>query len=84
MKDDRPQYRDNQRDQARSRREHALNAEPTNGKHPLRLKQRVILGVILGSFFFLVHGCWHWAGLDKPKIDRDKFDFKHQPGRTTP
>lgn len=83
MKDDRPEQWDNQRDQARSQREHALNAEHMSGKRPLKLKQRVIVGVILGSFLFLIVGCWYWVGLDKPKIDRADFDFKHHP-KTTP
>ena len=83
MKDDLPQDRDNERDRARSQREHALNEEHTNGKRPRRLKQRVMIGVVLGSFFFLVVGCWYWVGLDKPKIDRTNFDFKHHP-KTTP
>ena len=84
MKDDRLENRDNQRAQARSQREHALNVEDANDKRPRRLRQRVIVGVVLGSFFFLVVGCWYWVGLDKPKVDRALFDFRHHPGKTTP
>ena len=84
MKDDRLENRDNQRDQARSQGEHALNAEHPNGKRPARLRQRVIAGVVLGSFFFLVVGCWYWVGLDKPKIDRSNFNFNHHPDRAKP
>ncbi len=84
MKDQLPEYRDHQRERSRSQTEHALNAERTNSRRPLKLKHRVILGVILGSFFFLVVGCWYWVGLDKPKIDRSDFNFNHQPERTTP
>jgi len=81
MKDDLPQDWDNEHARARSQREHALNAEDMSGKRPRRLKQHVIIGVILGSFFFLVVGCWYWVGLDKPKIDRTNFEFGHQPKR---
>ena len=84
MKEDRLENRDNQRDQARSQGEHTLNAEHANGRRPLKFKQRVILGVVLGSFFFLVVGCWYWVGLDKPKIDRSNFNFNHHPDRAKP
>jgi hypothetical protein len=84
VKDHLPEHPDHQRERSRSQTERALNAERINDKCPLKLKQRVILGVILGSFFFLVVGCWYWVGLDKPKIDRSDFNFKHQPEKTTP
>lgn len=74
MKDDRLENRD----------KHALSAEHTNGKRTLGFRQRVILGVVLGSFFFLVVGCWYWVGLDKPKIDRGNTNFDHRPDRAKP
>ena len=84
MKENLPDRRDEQRDRSRAQTEHALNAEHMNDKRPPRLRQRVIVGVVLGSFFFLVVGCWYWVGLDKPKIERTDFNFKHEPAKTKP
>lgn len=84
MKDDLPGRRENQSDRVRSQRERALNSERMDEKHPLKLKHRVIVGIVLGSFFFLVVGCWYWVGLDKPKSHRTDFNFRHHPGTTTP
>ena len=84
MKDDLPGHWENQHDRARSQAERALHSERMDEKRPLKLKHRVIVGIVLASFLFLVVGCWYWVGLDKPKIDRSDFHFKHHPGRTTP
>ena len=62
-------YLPDQRDRDWQRRERNLNAE-----RPSR-RRRLILGIILGSFFFLVVSCFYWAELDVPKIDRAKFKF---------
>jgi len=64
-------YLPDQRDRDWQRLERNLNAE----RPPLR--RRLILGIILGSFFFLVVSCFYWAELDVPKIDRAKFKFNH-------
>jgi len=76
MKDYLPDHHDCQRDHDRQRREHNLNAEPGNGHRP-SLRRRLILGIVLGSFFFLVVSCFYLADLDVPKIDRAKFKFNH-------
>jgi len=68
-----PDHHDDQRDRDRQRREHSLNAEPGNG-HRLSLRRKVILGVILGSFFYLIVSCYYWIGGNVPKIDRPKFN----------
>jgi len=65
MKDHLP----DERDRDWQRRERNLNAE-----RPSR-RRRLILGIILGSFFYLVVSCFYWAELDVPKIDRAKFKF---------
>jgi hypothetical protein len=62
-------YLPDQRDRDWQRRERNLNAERPS------LRRRLILGIILGSFFFLVVSCFYWAELDVPKIDRAKFKF---------
>jgi hypothetical protein len=72
MKDDLPDHYDDQRERDRQRREHNLNAEPGNGHRP-SLRRRLILGIILGSFFFLVVSCYYWIDGGVPKIDRAKF-----------
>ena len=76
MKDPLPDHHDYQRDRDWQRRERNLNAEPGNGHRP-SLRRRLILGIILGSFFFVVVSCFYWADLDAPKIDRGKFKFNH-------
>ena len=38
---------------------------------------RMILGVILGSFIYLVVSCFYWFDLDVPKIDRTQFKLTH-------
>ena len=76
MKDHLPNHRDNRRDRDRQDHEHDLNAEPGNGHRP-SLRRRLILGTILGSFFYLVVGCFYWFDIDAPKIDRAKFKFNH-------
>ncbi len=76
MKDYQPDHHDYQRDRDRQRREQNLNAEPGNGRRP-SLRRRLILGIILGSFFFLVVSCYYWIDGDVPKIDRAKFKFDH-------
>jgi hypothetical protein len=72
MKDYLPDHHDYQRDRDRQRRERNLNVEPGNG-HRSSLRRRLILGIILGSFFFLVVSCYYWIAGDVPKIDRAKF-----------
>jgi len=62
-------YLPDQRDRDWQRRERNLNAERSS------LRRRLILGIILGSFFFLVVSCFYWAELDVPKIDRAKVKF---------
>ena len=62
-------YLPDQRDRDWQRRERNLNAERSS------LRRRLILGIILGSFFYLVVSCFYWADLDVPKIDRAKFKF---------
>jgi hypothetical protein len=76
MKDYLPNPHDHQRDRDRQRREHNLNTEHGNG-HRLSLRRRLILGIILGSFFYLVVSCFYWFDLEKPKIDRTQFKFTH-------
>jgi hypothetical protein len=76
MKDYLPDHHDDQRERDWQRREHNLNAEPGNGHRP-SLWRRLILGVILGSFFFLVVSCFYWADLHVPKTDRAKIKFNH-------
>jgi hypothetical protein len=71
MKDPLPDHHDYQRDRDWQRRERNLNAERPS------LRRRLILGIILGSFFFVVVSCFYWADLDVPKIDRGKFKFNH-------
>jgi hypothetical protein len=71
-----PDHHDEQRERERQRRERALNAEPGNGHRP-SLRRKLILGVILGSFVYLVVSCFYWTELDVPKIDRAKFKFNH-------
>ena len=51
-----------------------INAEPGNGHRP-SLRRKLILGIILGSFFFLVVSCFYWADLHAPKVERAKFKF---------
>ena len=48
MKDDPSGDWDKQADHARSQREHALNVERMEARRSLKLKQRVIIGVVLG------------------------------------
>ena len=67
MKDD----HDYQPDRDWQRRERNLDAEPGIGHRP-SLRRRLILGIILGSFFFLVVSCFYLADLHVPKIDRAK------------
>jgi hypothetical protein len=69
-----PDHHDDQRDRDRQRHERDLNAEPGNGHRP-SLRRRLILGIILGSFFYLIVSCYYWIGGDVPKIDRAKFKF---------
>jgi hypothetical protein len=76
MKDPLPDHHDYQRDRDRQRRERNLNAEPGNGHRP-SLRRRLIFGIILGSFFYLVVSCFYWTDLDVPKIDRAKFKFNY-------
>ena len=64
-------YLPDQRDRDWQRRERNLNAERPS------LRRRLILGIILGSFFFLVVSCFYLADLDVSKIDRAKFKFNH-------
>jgi len=71
-----PDDHDEQHDRDRQRLERDLNAEPGNG-HRLSLRRRVILGIILGSFFYLVVSCYYWMGGDVPKIERAKIKFSH-------
>jgi hypothetical protein len=52
MKGSLPDHHDYQRDRDRQRGEHNLNAEPGNGHRP-SLRRKLILGIILGSFFYL-------------------------------
>ena len=76
MKGSLPDDHDHQRERERQRRERTLNAEPGNGHRP-SLRRKLILGVILGSFIYLVVSCFYWTELDVPKIDRAKFKFNH-------
>ena len=71
-----PDHHDDQRERERQRRERTLNAEPGNGHRP-SLRRKLILGVILGSFIYLVVSCFYWTELDVPKIERAKFKFNH-------
>jgi len=71
-----PDHHDEQRDRDRQRHERDLNAEPGNGHRP-SLRRKVILGIILGSFFYLIVSCYYWIGGDVPKIDRVKFKFNN-------
>jgi hypothetical protein len=73
LKDNPPNHHDYQRDRDWQRRERYLNAEPGNGHRP-SLRRKLILGIILGSFFFLVVSCFYWADLHAPKVERAKFN----------
>ena len=77
MKDYPPNHHDSQRDRDWQRRERNLNAEPGNG-HRLSLRRKLILGIILSSFFFLAVSCYYWIDGDVPKIDRAKLKFNHE------
>ena len=79
MKDYLPDQHDYQRDRDWQRRERDLNAEPGNGHRPSP-RRWLILGIILGSFFFIV-SCVYWADLHVPKIDRAKFKFNQETDR---
>ena len=76
MKDHLQNQHDYRRDRNRQRREHNLNTEPGNG-HRSSLRRRLIVGIILGSFFYLVVSCFYWFDLDVPKIDRTQFKLTH-------
>ena len=76
MKDYLPNHHDYRRDRDRQRHEHDLNVEPGHGHRPL-LRRRLILGIVLGSFFYLIVSCFYWFDLDVPKIDRTQFKFHH-------
>jgi hypothetical protein len=76
VKDSLPNHHDYERERDRQRLEHNLNAEPGNGHRP-SLRRRLILGIILGSFFYLVVSCVYWTDLHVPKIDRTKLKFNH-------
>ena len=76
LKDYQPNHHDNRRDRDRQRHEHNLNAEPDNG-HRSSLWRKLMVGIILGSFFYLVVSCFYWFDLDKPKIDRTQFKLTH-------
>ena len=71
LKDYQPNHHDYRRDRDRQRLEHDLNAEPGNG-HRRSLWRGLILGIILGSFFYLIVSCFYWLDLDVPKIDRTR------------
>src|SRR5262245_62730236 len=77
-----PDHHDYQRDRDRQRHEHDLNAEPGNGDRP-SLRLRLIVGIILGLFFFLVVSCYYWIGGDVPKIDRATRHGKSAPRSAT-
>ena len=76
LKDYLPNQHDYRSDRDRQRRERSHNAEPGNG-HRSSLWRRLIIGIILGSFFYLVVSCLYWFDLDKPKIERTQFKFTH-------
>ena len=85
MKDQLPNSHDQQRERARARIERDLNAERLNGhRRRSSWQRRALIGVILGSFFFLIVSCFYAMRLDKPKIDRDKFNFQHRPQQERP
>ena len=73
MKGSLPDHHDYQHERDRQRRERNLNAEPGNGHRP-SLRRKLILGIILGSFFFFVVSCFYWADLHAPKVERAKFN----------
>jgi hypothetical protein len=76
LKDHLPNLHDYRRDRDRQRREHNLNAVPGNGHWP-SLRRRLTIGIILGSFFYLIVSCFYRLDLDKPKFDRSQFKFHH-------
>jgi hypothetical protein len=75
-----PNSHDEQRERTRAHIERDLNAERLNG-HRRRpsWQRRALIGLILGSFFFLIVSCFYVMRLDEPKIDRGLFNFQHRP-----
>jgi hypothetical protein len=80
MKDQPPDSHDQQRERARARIERDLTSERLNGhRRPPSWQRRALIGLILGSFFFLIVSCFYVMRLDEPKIDRGGFNFQHRP-----
>jgi hypothetical protein len=65
-------------------RHHAAHKHEVDPSYPEREKgilRKIIVGVLLGSFLYLVVSCYYASDLHKPKVERAKpgFDFRHQP-----
>jgi len=42
---------------------------------------RILLGMVLGSFAYLITSCFYGLNLNRPKFDRHDFKFDHRPDR---
>jgi hypothetical protein len=80
MKGHLPNSHDEQHERTRARIERDLNAERLNSnRRRPSWQRRALIGLILGSFFFLIVSCFYVMRLDEPKIDRANFNFQHRP-----
>jgi hypothetical protein len=76
-----PNHRDEHRQRERIKQKRALNHEQNGYWHVSRrsVSRGIVLGLLLGSFFYLMTSCYHEQRLHEPKLDREKFRFDHQP-----
>lgn len=80
MKDHVPRHRDDQRDRVRAYQQHRLRDDvPTERKPKPTWRRRATAGVLIGSMGYLIASCFTEQNLHKPKIDRYKFRFTHEP-----
>ena len=80
MKSHLPNSHDEQSEWTRVRIEHDLNAERLDGRRRRpSWQRRALIGLILGSFFFLIVSCFYVMRLDESKIDRGQLNFQHRP-----
>jgi hypothetical protein len=66
------------RERARSQIVHVREAELVpRDRRRLTRRQKIVTGVVIGSFFYLVASCFTEHQLHQPKIDRTRFKFNH-------
>ena len=67
--------------EAATRRASAPRVRVRHGPDPHRplLRRKIIAGLTLGSFGYLLVSCFYAAELDRPKINRTRFRFDHGP-----